>query len=113
MLYAQRWGYDGIWVVNVYALRSPYPALVSSDPAPVGPDNDRWLSWAGAQAEEQGTPLVAAWGTLARPERVAEVLRLPGFGRLSALRETKGGAPGHPLYLPADLKPEPWAVAHA
>ena len=48
---------------------------------------------------------------LAQPDRVAAVLAaLARAGRQPhALRVTKAGAPGHPLYLPGDLTPAPWS----
>lgn len=73
---------------------------------PVGTDNNRYLTEAGIESEM----LVAAWGRHAKPERVEEVLALPGFDKLTGLRTTKLGQPAHPLYLPRSLTPIPWPL---
>jgi len=105
MDFARRWGLAGIAVVNLYALRATDPAELWRATDPVGPENDRYL----AEAAASGEALIAAWGARARDTRVREVLAIPGFERLTCLRTTKRGHPGHPLYLPRTLTPVPWA----
>jgi hypothetical protein len=106
--YTKAWGHSRLVVVNLYALRSTDPRGLWKASDPVGPYNDDHLAAAAEDAELAGSPLVAAWGAHAKPERVAQVLQLPGMDRLTALGVTKSGAPRHPLYLRADLTPEPW-----
>lgn len=103
--FANSWGYAGLLVANLYAYRSTSPANLWLQDDPVGPDNDRHLR------EMLGGELlvVAAWGANARPDRVAQFWELAGDREVHALRVTKGGAPGHPLYLPATLTPEVFA----
>lgn len=43
MHYARREEFGGIEVLNLYALRSPYPAALWAHPDPVGPENDAHL----------------------------------------------------------------------
>jgi hypothetical protein len=102
--YARRWGLAGIEVVNLYAYRATNPAELWEVDDPVGPENDLWLRAVGSS----GFPLVAAWGANAQPRRVQRVLGLPGFDRLTCLRTTQAGHPGHPLYLPKELTPVAW-----
>lgn len=104
MRFAQEWGFGGVRLVNLYALRATNPHDLWRAVDPVGPENNRYLSEAAAQA---GT-LVAAWGIHAKANRVAEVRALPGFETLTSLRTTRDGHPGHPLYLPKSLTPSPW-----
>ena len=104
--FAKAWGYGGLEVVNLYALRATDPIELWKSDDPVGPENDRYLREAGAS----GAPLVAAWGAHAKRARVQEVLSIPGFDRLTCLRVTKMGYPSHPLYLPKALKPVPWSL---
>lgn len=106
--FAKTWGLAGIAVVNLYALRSTQPAALWLAEDPVGPDNDVHLESAAAMAYAHQSPIVAAWGANARPNRVAEVLALAGMDRLTALGVTKAGQPRHPLYLRADCTPTPW-----
>jgi hypothetical protein len=106
--FAKSWDCAGIRVVNLYALRSTDPKALWRSPDPVGPDNDGWLRMCAYDAAEEGWPLVATWGTNARPARVTQVLRLPRMGNLQALGTTKNGYPRHPLYLRSDAALSPW-----
>ena len=63
------------------------------------------LATIGAMLVERSyfdVPTVAAWGANAKPERVAQVLAMPGAHRLMCLGLTKAGQPRHPLYLRSD-----------
>lgn len=102
--FARRWGFGGLIVVNLYALRATRPADLWTAADPVGTENDRYL----AGASETRGLLVAAWGAHAKRERVREVMALPGFEQLMCLRTTKQGHPSHPLYLPQSLMPVSW-----
>lgn len=102
--FARRWGMGGLTVVNLYAYRATKPADLWLADDPVGSANDRSITAEVARAEL----VVAAWGANAKPDRIAEVLALPGMDKLTALDVTKDGQPRHPLYLRADLTPQPW-----
>lgn len=104
--FARNWGLGGIDVVNLYALRATNPADLWRSDDPVGPENDAHLEDAGRTSRM----LVAAWGAHPKAERVAQVLAIPGFDRLTCLRTTKDGHPGHPLYVPKDVEPISWPV---
>lgn len=108
--FAKRFGYSGLRVVNLYAFRATKPAGLWLAADPVGQFNDDYLTDAAQMARVTSAPLIAAWGANAKPERVAQVLRLPGFDRLTALGVTKDGAPRHPLYLRADAQLEKWSA---
>lgn len=112
--FARTWGFGGISVVNLYALRSTDPKGLWAAADPVGPENDRHLSVAAALASTSEAPVVAAWGANARPDRVSHVAAL--FKRLGtplhALGTTKAGQPRHPLYLRADSPLTPWENPH-
>ncbi len=105
MNFARGWGYSGVDVVNLYALRATDPLELWKTPDPVGPENDRYLLEAGAS----GAPLVAAWGAHAKCARMQEVVSMPGLDRLTCLRVTKKGYPSHPLYLPRGLELMVWS----
>jgi hypothetical protein len=128
--YARDWGSGGLMVLNAFALRSTDPKALYGHPCPVGPENDRIIR--ETLHRFQPAQVVAGWGEhaakidhLGRTRKQYEACRLPGeYGqpwrsraeriadllgdRLMALRVTKDGNPGHPLYLPAHLKPVPW-----
>jgi hypothetical protein len=102
--YAERWGFDGMHVRNIFAFRATEPKDMKDAPDPVGPENDWWLT----RDLDKFERIVAGWGAhgtfMGRGDRVRDMLTLAGRPPL-ALRVTKGGMPQHPLYLPGDLEP--------
>lgn len=102
--FAEDWGCSTLRVVNVYALRATNPADLWTVDDPVGPDNDRWIR----DTVTGSTIVVAAWGAHARPARVTKVLHLLDAHPVHALRVTKYGAPGHPLYIPRSTPLTPY-----
>lgn len=106
--FARHWGCGALLVVNLYAWRATDPTELWTADDPVGPENDAHLCAAATIAADTGGPLVGAWGANAKPDRIAAVLALPGMDQLTALAVTKAGQPRHPLYLKAELTPQPW-----
>ena len=107
MGFARREGFAGIQVVNLYAFRATKPADLWRAEDPVGPRNDRYLRSVLAPASFTPVPVVAAWGTNAKPQRVAEVLGLADDVDWRCLGHSKDGHPKHPLYIRADQPLEP------
>jgi hypothetical protein len=104
--YARSWGYGGIIVSNLFALRSTDPAALGSYPDPVGPEDDDQILLAAWSC----SIVVAAWGAHPGIEgRVRDVRRLLADTGISlhCLTLTKGGHPGHPLFLRGGLRPVP------
>lgn len=108
--FARALGCAGIVVVNLYAFRATKPADLWRAEDPVGPDADHYLRGVADRARRSGAPLIAAWGSNARVERVAQVLDLvtERGAVLTALGVTKDDVPRHPLYLSADSIPMEW-----
>lgn len=103
--FARRWGYGGIRVYNVYALRATDPNELKRSDNPIGPDNDSWIRRAASNEI-----VVAAWGTFrVHPDRAQHVLGLLNGASVHCLRVTKEGRPQHPLYLPNNARPIPYA----
>jgi hypothetical protein len=104
--YAKRWGFGGIVVRNLFALRATQPCDLLSATDPIGPDNDDWLArWDGVDR------VVVAWGTGRWPRlggRCDHVAGLLEPLNPVCLRTAADGQPAHPLYQPADLTPRPW-----
>lgn len=102
--FARAWGYAGIVVRNLYALRATDPRVLWSHPDPVGEDNDSFLLDA---ADEDIT--VCAWGAEGRRgNAVINALADAGVP-LHYLALTRAGMPRHPLYLRSGLSPIPFA----
>lgn len=105
--FAKAWGYDGICVVNLFAFRSPKPAVMKSAADPVGDDCDYWI---GAVAEHCEMA-VAGWGADGSfQNRDKQIVALfSAWGRdLYCLKENADGAPMHPLFAKGDLQPAIW-----
>lgn len=105
--FAHYWGYGGIEVCNLFALRTTDPKLLYKHPDPVGPQNDAYLIEAAHSAHR----VVCAWGNhglyLHRAEEVCQLMR--GINQpLDALKLTKKHMPQHPLYLKSDARPKSW-----
>jgi hypothetical protein len=97
--FSQREGFDGFWMANLFALRTPYPKTMMADPDPVGPANDDALLAAADRCER----IVAAWGAGGQfAERAGAVARLFAGRELWCLGRTKDGHPRHPLYVAGD-----------
>jgi hypothetical protein len=96
--FARDWGCGGIEMVNLFAFRATDPAAMLAAADPVGPENDRHIR----SAAEHCWPVVAAWGVSGtfrgRDEEVRKILRRVGVA-VGALKVTKEGHPGHPLYI--------------
>jgi hypothetical protein len=101
--YAKRWGYAGYCMTNIFAFRATDPRVMFAAPDPIGAENDHYL----VECAKGAGIVVAAWGAHgAYMNRGAAVAQL--LPDLHYLRLTKGGFPGHPLYLPSRLVPTPW-----
>ncbi|PXW28747.1 UNVERIFIED_CONTAM: hypothetical protein DES50_11131 [Williamsia faeni] len=85
-------------VVNLYGYRATDPAELHTVDDPEGPENTLHLR----VALSTPGPTIAAWGTLAPPDRVAKILAMPGADNLYCLGTNQDGSPRHPLYLRAD-----------
>lgn len=114
--FSRSWGYGGMTIRNLYALRSTDPRALYTHHDPVGPDNDKWL------AATTGFGLVVCgWGNhgrlYGRGRKVLQLLKdaaphaalMPQALRLTGSRRGAGqiGQPSHPLYLPKTLEPFP------
>ena len=99
--FAKDWGYGGVYMVNLFALRATKPndMLVHDDP--VGAENDNWVEYLAINAGV----IVCAWGRdggyMGRDKQVKKLL---DQYELKCLKLTKHGHPWHPLYVKGDIK---------
>lgn len=116
--YARRWGYGGMVIRNLFALRSTDPKGLRDADDPVGPANDDWL---GLHPSVDGIGLtMVGWGQhvlkTVRPEhrmRWFEAARLLTDPHCVGRCAGTPGMPKHPLYQPADADPVPWGVGQS
>ena len=96
---ARTWGFSGITMANLFAVRCRYPRILSTHQDPVGPENDRFL----IPIIKQAHTVVAMWGnpglkpydTSTRRDQYILSLR----DDWQCVGITKHGAPRHPLYI--------------
>ena len=96
--FAKNWGFSGITLANLYAVRCRRPQILSTHQDPVGPENDRFL----LPTVKQAHTLVAMWGNHGlksyglSARRDQDILALRDDWQCVGI--TKRGAPRHPLY---------------
>lgn len=104
--FARAWGYGGVHVVNLFAYRTPSPAVLRKAEDPIGLENDDYLREAATGAAF----VVAAWGNHGaaggRDAAVRGLLSSLGVAP-RCLGITRAGQPRHPLYARGDLAPFP------
>lgn len=103
--YAKAWGGGSLWVANLFAWRSTFPAELNWCSDPVGEENDRDILLMAQNVET----IICAWGVHGQKhQRDVFVRDLLRDADLHVLGLTKDGHPKHPLYLSKDLTPLPW-----
>jgi hypothetical protein len=105
--FAKVWGYSGLIVVNLFALRATDPRELYSHSSPFeapGDNNAKMIVECSA-----GLRLIAAWGTHGELKDSGEIivryLNKHRSDPVECLGFTKGGYPKHPLYLARDTQP--------
>lgn len=103
--FAKAWGFAGLIVVNLFALRATRPSDLPKARDPIGPENNFYTT-----AMIAGRTVVCAWGaTVAKSpritlcERVGDVKKLLRQDPEQSIRHLgliQAGHPRHPLYLP-------------
>lgn len=99
--FAKLWGYGGILVVNLFALRTSSPAEMMRSSEPFGPGNAAAIAAAMQYARDNGGRLLAAWGNGGDHHDRAEwfcnrALQVYGL-TLICLGTTQGWKPKHPM----------------
>ena len=102
--FARKWGFGGVYIVNLFAWRARYPRDLKMVSDPVGGENDENIK----KYVERSESIVLAWGVHGDYRgRAIEVLESGALGsELYCLGMTKGGHPCHPLYLPVSTEME-------
>jgi hypothetical protein len=103
--FAKSWGFGSLAVGNLFAYRTPSPALLMDAADPIGFDNDRWLRTLQRSAELT----VAAWGNHGRFRDRGKIVSQT-LGAAHVLRLNGTGEPAHPLYISANTRPTPWEL---
>lgn len=98
LTFAKNWGYGKVYMMNLFALVSPYPKDLLDCPDPIG-ENDSYLKTICT-----GKDILFAWGAFtAAKERAYEIsVRFPNA---YCLGTNSDGSPKHPLYIKGDTQP--------
>jgi hypothetical protein len=110
---ARQWGYGGVRIINLFALRATKPEVMKAHAEPIGAENNAVIRQALRAAIDDGAPVIAAWGKHGRHlDREAWALRLAAEldVPLMVFRFNQDGTPQHPLYIDPSLRPIPWAM---
>lgn len=110
--FCKAWGFDGVIVCNLFAMRSSHPSDIVKHPNPVGHENRRAL----LAAMPRCSMVIAAWGATtytARADDMRLMLLAQWFKTIHCLGTTDKGAPKHPLArgkhrIPRDQAPLVW-----
>ena len=106
--FAQREGFGGLDVVNLFAGRATRPEDLFAMNDPAGPENTRFL----IKQFRSRAPVIAAWGAHPKAQQafseLRQNIRLP---KMMCLGMSKAGSPRHPLYLPKDQRIARWPAS--
>ncbi len=106
--FARSWGFGLLEVVNLFALMSTDPKGLLDAEDPVGPDTDATIQAALQRADR----VILAWGNHGsrHRERAAHVTKMAlDLSTPHHLGLTKLGFPRHPLMVPSNTVPSPFA----
>lgn len=96
--FARHWGYGGVYMMNLFAIVSSKPAILISDPDPLG-ENDIWIDQVAAKCDM----VVFAWGAF-RAAKTRSKAIIEMFPTAKALTINADGSPKHPLYVPGNIE---------
>lgn len=102
--FAKAWGGGSLWMVNLFAFRATKPENLLLAANPIGPENDEWVEWAVTKADI----VIAAWGNHGQLKNRGNEIARKFSGKLHTLGLTGAGMPRHPLYIKADVQPQPY-----
>lgn len=100
--FAQRWGFGGVYMVNLFGIISSNPKVIIQSKDPIGEVTDHWMGIAAGRCHT----VVFAWGvfkaahTMGRAKAI--IARYPDA---ICLRKTKDGHPEHPSRIGYMVKP--------
>lgn len=103
--FSASWGYDAVYVVNLFAYRATKARDMLTHDHPVGVKNDAVIKRFASRA----SVIVCAWGVDGEHRsRDMEVVKLLHDYELQCMGLTKYGHPKHPLYLKNCTPLEPY-----
>ena len=100
--FAFDWGFGGVYMMNLFAWITAYPAELKICEDPLG-ENDERLRRLSYSCKD----IIFAWGSFKEAqERSKQVIKMFPFAK--ALVINHNGTPKHPLYIKSDTIPIPF-----
>ena len=107
---ARYMGYGGLWVLNLFGLRSTNPSALYVHSDPIGPGNDSTIK----DVIKRAGMVVCAWGKHGkfqdRDQAALDILQAVGITP-HHLGRNRDGSPKHPLYVSYSEGPKQWRSA--
>jgi len=101
--YADRWGYGGLKMANLFAYRATLPSDLKKSKNPIGVDNNIYIK----ELSKGAGMTIVAWSNegsyLNRDKEVLKLIKEP-----MCLNINKSGQPAHPLYQKKDIHLKPY-----
>lgn len=108
--FAHFWGYGGIKIVNLHALRSRYPKELRTCADPIGPRNDDYIMAHARKVVQGGGIILCAWGQdglfMNRADEVIAALKACDYKLYCLGLTQKTKQPIHPLYVLGTTRPK-------
>jgi len=98
--FAKSWGYGGVYMLNLFAFRTPKPQMMLDADEPIGIENDKYLVEYALKCDK----VVCAWGNDGSYKNRSSEIKSK-LSNLYYLALNKSGEPSHPLYLKSELVP--------
>jgi hypothetical protein len=102
------WRFGGLEIVNLFALRTPYPRDLYQAANPVGEENDQYI----IAAVRRATCIILAWGAHGsyrqRDRAVLALIKTHTALAPYCLGATRSNSPRHPLYIARNKQPIPF-----
>lgn len=99
--HSKRWGYGGIYMLNLYPFITPYPAELKISEG--DEENLRHLR----ECAELCQVIICAWGAFPIAKPAGQQI-ISMFPQVMAMKINADGSPHHPLYLPNKTIPIPY-----
>lgn len=104
--FAKKWGYGGMYVVNLFAYRATNPRELLSVKDPIGEKNRTYI----LQYFDASDLVICAWGNYSILKKLFANNPIPYKGiyhpETFCLGFNKNGDPKHPLYLSSETLPQ-------
>jgi len=106
MGFARDWGYGGIYMTNLFALRATHPEELKKTDDDLHDARNPYNSFHLHFAIDRSKITIAAWGNHGKLDSMDYYMK--SSHELHYLKMNSTGQPAHPLYLPKTLKPIKW-----